>query len=121
MINKLVISTLFEVSLIIIFCFYLGTTLKAHMIAQSQGSGASIAAAVSRPNHQALPRPQEARIPPQIPAQLPAQIPAQLPAQISAQLPAQPTQPQAQNNDFANFADFDSVAFDSLPAGILNF
>jgi len=98
----------------------IGTTLKAHMIAQSQGSGASIAAAVSRPNHQALPRPQEARIPPQIPAQLPAQIPAQLPAQISAQLPAQPTQPQAQNNDFANFADFDSVAFDSLPADPLS-
>jgi Arf-GAP domain and FG repeat-containing protein 1 len=72
----------------------IGTTLKAH-IAQGQSS-----ISVSRPAPAAtFPRPQEVRLPAQ---------PVQKPP------PSQPIPSQA--DSFANFANFDSVAFDSLPA-----
>lgn len=81
--------------------------MKAH-IAQSQQSNPASTAAVSRPSHQALPRPQD-----------PARISSGVAAQPVAAATVVQQLPKSQPSEFANFADFDSVAFDSLPAGTL--
>jgi len=84
----------------------IGTTLKAHIAAQGQTSGGGIS--LSRPAPSSLPRPQEMRVPPQPKVQHPA------PPPVTAAAP--PPATTSQQADFADFANFESVAFDSLPA-----
>jgi hypothetical protein len=88
-----------------------GSTLKAS-ISQNQGSTIS----VSRPAHHPLPRPQDFPFPTQPQQQQQQQLPVQQ-RQQQQQPQQQPQQQQQPKDAFADFANFDAVAFDSLPAG----
>ena len=97
-----------------------GSTLKARvdpssLLGQSSTVLPPASSVVSRPDFM-----------PQVQVPVPSQVQVPVPSQVQVQAPTQsqvPEQSQPQNNqkenfaNFDNFADFDGVAFDSLPSG----
>merc|ERR1719350_872865 len=107
----------------------IGSTLKARMDPSSQVNiSVSRPGAASRPSDQPTPpRPTSNGLPVAV-AHQPVKQPVQIAPQ-AAPAPVQPVRPAPQavpqqsapvpktSDSFGNFADFDSVAFDSMPAG----